>query len=90
MKPVILSKVLSAVVIAAAFAGVGAVPASTQALAQAATKEGSLLPHYFDKNGDIKWGGWGPPAAEHQAAAPSRTLYLYAKPHAHRSHVRAH
>ena len=85
MKRVISSKVVAAVLIAAAFAGVGAAPAS----AQAVTKEGSLLPHYFEKDGSINWSGWGPTAAEHQAAAPSRTLYLYAKPHAHRSHVRA-
>ena len=84
MKRVISSKVLAAALIAAAFAGVGAAPAS----AQAVTKEGSLLPHYFDNNGDIEWGSWGPPAAQQQAAAPSRTVYLYAKPHAHRAHAK--
>jgi hypothetical protein len=87
MKHVISSKVLFAALIATAFAGVGAVPAS----AQAVTKEGSGLPHYFDKDGSIVWGGWGPQAgpqaAEQHAAAPSRTLYLSAKPRAHRHHA---
>ena len=83
MKRFISRKALSAVLIAAAFAGAGAVPAS----AQAVTKEGSALPHYFDKDGGLVWGGWGPQAAEQHAAAPSRILYLSAKPHAHRSHA---
>jgi|HubBroStandDraft_6_1064221.scaffolds.fasta_scaffold4668749_1 hypothetical protein len=83
MKRVISSKALSAVLIAAAFAGAGAVPAS----AQAVTKEGSALPHYFDKDGSIVWGGWGPQAAEQHAAAPSRTLYLSTTPHARRNHA---
>ncbi len=85
MKHVISSKALFAALIAAAFAGVGAVPAS----AQAVTRDGSLLPHYYGKDGELKWDGWGPSVAEHQAAAPSRPHYhLYAKQHAHRGHVR--
>jgi hypothetical protein len=83
MKTLFSSKVLSAALIATALAAVGSVPASAQALSH----DGSLMPHYFDKDGELKWGGWAPPAAEHQAAAPSRNLYLYAKPHAHRSHA---
>ena len=84
MKTLFSSKFLSAALIAAAFAAVGSVPASAQALSH----DGSLLPHYFDKNGELKFGSWGPPAAEQQAANPSRTLYMYAKPHAHHSHAR--
>jgi hypothetical protein len=97
MKNLLSSKVLSAALIATALAAVGTVPASAQALSH----DGSLMPHYFDKDGELKWGGWAPPAAEHlavarshqaaapsrQAAAPSRSLYLSAKQHAHRSHV---
>ena len=83
MKSLFSSKVLSAALIAAAFAAVGSVPASAQSLSH----DGSLMPHYFDKSGELKWGGWAPAAPEHQAANPSRTLYLYAKPHAHRSHA---
>ena len=85
MKHVISSKPLFAALIAAALVGVGAAPA----FAQAVTRDGSLLPHYYEKDGELKWDGWGPPAAEHQAA-PSRTLYLDAKPkpHAHRTHAR--
>ena len=43
----------------------------------------------FDKDGGLVWGGWGPPAAEQYAAAPSRTLYMQVKPHSRHSHVRA-
>ena len=84
MKRIISSKAVFAALLAAAFAGVGAVPAS----AQAVTRDGSLLPHYYGKDGELKWDGWGPPAAEHQAANPSRTLFLSAKPHAHRAHAK--
>ena len=88
MKTVFSSKILSAALIATAFAAVGSVPASAQALSH----DGSLMPHYFDKDGELKWGGWGPPAAEQHAAArspqhaaaPSRTLYQSAKLHARR------
>ena len=83
MKRVISSKAVFAAVIAAARAGVGAVPASAQAI----TKEGSGLPHYFDKDGGLVWGNWGPTAAQQQAANPSRTIYMSAKPRAHRSHA---
>jgi hypothetical protein len=85
MKTLVSSKVLSIALVAAAFAAVGAAPASAQSM----THDGSLLPHYFDNNGELKFGGWAPPAAEHQVTGPSRSLYLYAKPHAHRSHVRS-
>jgi hypothetical protein len=84
MKRIISSKALSAVVIAAALAGVGAVPASAQAI----TKEGSGLPHYFDRDGALVWGSWGPAAAAQQAATSSRTIYMSAKPRAHRAHAR--
>ena len=84
MKRIISSKVIFAALIAAAFAGVGVVPAS----AQAVTREGSLLPHYFEKDGTLVWGNWGPSAPQHQAAAPSRAHNLYAKQHAHRGPVR--
>jgi hypothetical protein len=83
MKTLFSSKVLSAALIAGALAAVASAPASAQSLSH----DGSLMPHYFDKNGELKWGGWVAPAPEHQAAAPSRNLYLYAKSHAHRSHA---
>jgi hypothetical protein len=84
MKTFFSSKVLSAALIAAAFAAAGSVPASAQSL----SRDGSLMPHYFDKSGELKWGGWAPAAPEHQAAAPSHSLYLYAGPKVHRAHVR--
>jgi hypothetical protein len=83
MKSFVSSKILSVALVAAAFAAVGAAPASAQALSH----DGSLLPHYYDNNGDLKWGGWAPPAAEQQATAGSHKLYLYAKPHASRARV---
>jgi hypothetical protein len=83
MKSLFSSKVLSAALIASAIAVVGIAPASAQSLSH----DGSLMPHYFDKSGELKWGGWAPAAPEHQAAAPSRTLYLYAG-HAHRAHAK--
>ena len=86
MKTLISRKVLSAALIATAFAAVGAAPASAQALSH----DGSLLPHYYDRNGELKWGGWAPQAGEQKAvaAAPSHKLYLYAK-HAHRRDLRS-
>ncbi len=86
MKTIVSGKVLSAALIATALAAVGAAPASAQALSH----DGSLLPHYFDKNGELKWGGWAPAAGEQKAVvvAPSHKLYLSAK-HAHRSHLRS-
>ncbi len=86
MKTFVSRKVLSAALIATAFAAVGAAPASAQALSH----DGSLLPHYFDQNGELKWGGWAPQASEHKAVAvaPSHKLYLSAK-HAHRGHLRS-
>jgi hypothetical protein len=80
MNRIVSRQALSAVLIAAAFAGAGAAPAS----AQAVTREGSALPHYFDTNGELKWGSWGPAAAEQKAASiPRRNLYLSARPHSH-------
>jgi hypothetical protein len=83
MNTLISGKALSIALAVAAFAAVGSVPASAQSMSH----DGSQLPHYFDANGELKWGGWAPPAAEHQAANPSRSLYLYAKPRAHRGHT---
>jgi hypothetical protein len=80
MKTIFNGKVLSAALIAAAVAVVGSAPASAQSLSH----DGSLIPHYFDKNGELKWGGWAPPAAEQQVASvPHRALYLSARQHSH-------
>ncbi len=62
----------------ALFAGVGSSPGFAQALSH----DGSLLPHYFDSSGELKWGSWGPaaeaapaaPAAHRQALRPTRSL----------------
>ena len=83
MKSIVSNKVIAAALIAGSLAAVGSAPASAQSL----THDGSLMPHYFDKNGELKWGGWAAPADEQKVVTPSRNLYLYAKPHAHRSHA---
>jgi hypothetical protein len=83
MKKLFSSKLIAATLIAGALAAVGSAPASAQSLSH----DGSLMPHYYDKNGELKWGGWAPTANEQTAANPTRSLYLYAKPHAHRSHA---
>jgi hypothetical protein len=84
MKRLGFSKFLSAAFVAGALVTAGVAPTFAQALSH----DGSLLPHYFDKNGELKWGGWAPPAAELKPAiTPSRTLYMYVKPHRHHSHV---
>jgi hypothetical protein len=81
MKNLFSSKVIAAVLIAGALGAVGSAPASAQSLSH----DGSLLPHYFDKNGELKWGD--PAAAQQVAPSTSRNLYLYAKPQAHRVHT---
>ena len=83
MKSIFSHKVLSAALIATALVAVGSVPASAQSMSH----DGSLLPHYFDEHGELKFGGWAPAAAQQQAANPSRSLYLYAGPKAHRRHA---
>jgi hypothetical protein len=83
MKSFFNSKIVSAALVAGVLAAVGSAPASAQSLSH----DGSLMPHYFDKNGELKWGAWAPTADE-QATAGSHKLYLYAKPNAR--HVRAH
>jgi hypothetical protein len=80
MKSLFSSKVLSAALIATAFAAVGSVPASAQSLSH----DGSLMPHYFDKDGELKWGGWAPPAAEQKVLGIAHhSLYLSARQHPH-------
>jgi hypothetical protein len=68
----------------ALFAGVG----SSSAFAQAQSHDGSLLPHYFDSSGELKWGSWGPaaeaaPAVHRQALRPTRSLIQNAGSSAH-------
>jgi len=68
----------------AAFATLGSASASAQALSH----DGSLLPHYFDKSGELKWGSWGEeqaatPVVRHQALRPTRQLIQNAGRSAH-------
>jgi len=53
----------------ALFAALAAVGISSPGYAQSLSREGSLLPHYFNGSGEIVWGAWGPPAP---AVAPHR------------------
>jgi hypothetical protein len=68
----------------AALATVG----SASAFAQSLSHDGSLMPHYFDKSGELKWGSWsGPeaaaPAVHHQALRQTRQLIQNAGRSAH-------
>jgi len=68
-------KYLSVALAVAALASVG----SASAFAQALSHDGSLLPHYYDGSGELKWGSWGKeeaaPAVRHQALRPTRQLF---------------
>ena len=84
MKRLVAAKsYLSIVFAVAAFATLGSASASAQALSH----DGSLLPHYFDKTGELKWGSWGEaeaaPIVRHQALRPSRQLIQNAGRAAH-------
>jgi hypothetical protein len=74
MKKLFVAKnYLFAALAVAMFASAG--PASAQAL----SREGSVLPHYFDGAGELKWGSWSPAesataAVHHQALRQTRQL----------------
>ncbi len=82
-KLVAVNKYLSVALVVAAFATAG----SATAFAQALTHDGSLLPHYFDAAGELKWGSWGPQEAtavvHRQALRPTRPLVQNAGRSAH-------
>jgi hypothetical protein len=65
---------LPVALVVAAIATAGSAPA----FAQAQSHDGSLLPHYFDASGELKWGSWGPQEAtatvHHQAVRPTQPL----------------
>jgi hypothetical protein len=55
----------------ALIAALGALSIASPAFAQSQSHDGSLLPHYFNGEGEIVWGAWGPPtaaAADHRVA----------------------
>jgi hypothetical protein len=85
MKKLVDAKIsLSVALAVAAFATLGSASASAQALSH----DGSLLPHYFDKSGELKWGSWGEeqaatPVVRHQALRPTRQLIQNAGRSAH-------
>jgi hypothetical protein len=54
------SNTLVTATLVAAFA---AVSIASPAFAQTQDHFGSVLPHYFDGTGEIKWGAWAPPNA---------------------------
>jgi hypothetical protein len=52
-------------------AALAALSIASPAFAQSQSHDGSLLPHYFNGEGEIVWGAWGPPApaaADHRVA----------------------
>jgi hypothetical protein len=84
-KLVAVKSFLSVALAVAAFATFGSASASAQALSH----DGSLLPHYFDSSGELKWGSWSEPqtaapaAVRHQALRPTRQLIQNAGRSAH-------
>jgi hypothetical protein len=61
----------------AIIAALAALSIGSPAFAQALSHEGSLLPHYFNGEGEIVWGAWGPPApaaADHRVARAPAVL----------------
>jgi hypothetical protein len=74
---------LSVALVVAAFATVG----SASAFAQSFSHDGSLLPHYYDASGELKWGSWGnpevAPVVHHQALRTTRPLIQNAGRSAH-------
>jgi len=70
MEKVFVAKYLSVVLAVVAFAAASAVPASAQALSH----DGSLLPHYFDSVGDLKWSSWGSATADQQEKGAGSSL----------------
>jgi len=75
---------LSVELVVAAFAGVG----SGSAFAQSLSHDGSLMPHYFDSSGELKWGSWAnqeaaAPPVHHQALRQTRRLIQNAGRSAH-------
>ena len=77
----------------ALFAALAAVSISSPGFAQSLSRDGSLLPHYFNGSGEIVWGAWGPPTlavATHRVArAPAADPRQVAQAGNHRV-ARAH
>ena len=70
MKKGFASEYLSVALAVVAFAAASAVPASAQALSH----DGSLLPHYFDSVGDLKWRSWGSATADQEERGAGSSL----------------
>ncbi len=84
-----MTRIVSKNLLSTAFAVAALAAASlTPAFAQALSHYGSPLPRYYNAEGEQIWGSWAPPITSRQTAQPSRSLYMYAKPHA--SHARVH
>jgi hypothetical protein len=73
----------------ALIAALAAVSMASPAFAQSLSRDGSMLPHYFESSGALVWGSWGPPQASvvhpivqahanvnHRVARSTRDLYM--------------
>jgi hypothetical protein len=73
----------------ALIAVLAAVSMASPAFAQSLSRDGSMLPHYFDSSATLVWGSWGPPQApavhpiaqapaniNHRVARSARDLYM--------------
>jgi hypothetical protein len=63
-------------------AALAALSIASPAFAQSLSRDGSMLPHYFDSSGALVWGSWGPaqaPAVHPIAQAPANTNHQVAR-----------
>ena len=73
----------------ALIAALATVSMASPAFAQSLSRDGSMLPHYFESSGALVWGSWGPPQASvvhpivqahanvnHRVARSTRDLYM--------------
>jgi hypothetical protein len=69
-------------------AALAALSIASPAFAQSQSHEGSLLPHYFNGEGEIVWGAWGPPAPAATDHRVARTLAVVPHQIAHAGNSR--
>jgi len=73
----------------ALIAALSTVSMASPAFAQSLSRDGSMLPHYFESSGALVWGSWGPPQdsavhpivqvptnINHRIAGSARNLYM--------------
>lgn len=74
------SKLVFTAALVAAVLGTVPLFGSAPALAQAMSRDASQLPRYYDSEGGMHWGSWGPQTATQTVVPVHGGLYLDAKP----------